>query len=135
MFIYIYTINYGGVKPPNLVHGRFIHFTADNLDILDETLDGKNTFHATQVAAWQRGQSPKTMLDNFKLSNTKTLAVPEEMEELCPVNISNTKPKPHFREPVQAEWYSEPERKSTSTIKAEAKDIAFNLLCENEVIK
>ena len=34
---------------------RFVHFTCDNIDINDSSLDGKNSFHATQVAAWQRG--------------------------------------------------------------------------------
>jgi len=45
----------GAVIPPNMVDNNFIHYTCDNIDILDETLDGKNTFHATQMAAWQRG--------------------------------------------------------------------------------
>ena len=47
----------GAIIPPNLVANKFIHFTADNIDVLDETLDGKNTFHATQMATWQRGQT------------------------------------------------------------------------------
>jgi hypothetical protein len=42
------------VIPPGLDKSNFIYVTADNIDILDETLDGKNTFHATQMAAWQR---------------------------------------------------------------------------------
>jgi len=46
----------GVIIPPNIVANKFIHYTADNIDILDETLDGKNTFHATQMAVWQRGQ-------------------------------------------------------------------------------
>jgi hypothetical protein len=41
----------GTVISPNLVQGNFVHFSADNIYILDETLDGKNTFHATQIAA------------------------------------------------------------------------------------
>jgi hypothetical protein len=41
--------------PHNLKDKAFTHFTADNIDINDSTLDGKNTFHATQMAAWQRG--------------------------------------------------------------------------------
>ena len=45
----------GAVIPPNLVKGRFLHFSTDNVDINEYTLDGKGTFHATQVAAWQRG--------------------------------------------------------------------------------
>ena len=45
----------GAIVPQNLVKGRFIHFSADNIDINEYTPDGKGTFHATQVAAWQRG--------------------------------------------------------------------------------
>ena len=45
----------GTVIPPNLVQGNFVH-------ILDETLDGRNTFHATQVAAWQRGAENLSLL-------------------------------------------------------------------------
>ena len=44
----------GAVVPPNLVPESFVHFTCDNIDINDSTFDGKNTFHATQLAAWQR---------------------------------------------------------------------------------
>ena len=50
----------GAVIPENFVPNKFIHFTADNMDnidILDESLDGKNTFHATQMAAYQRGDN------------------------------------------------------------------------------
>jgi len=45
----------GTVIRVNLAEGRFIHLTADNTDINEGTLDGQNTFHATQYAAWQRG--------------------------------------------------------------------------------
>ena len=38
----------GTTIPPNLNEGRFIHFSADSIDINESTLDGKNTFHATQ---------------------------------------------------------------------------------------
>ena len=34
----------GAVIPPNLCKGRFVHFTADNIDINDSTLDGKIPF-------------------------------------------------------------------------------------------
>ena len=42
----------GATIPSNMMANKFIHYTCDNIDILDETLDGKNTFHATQLAAW-----------------------------------------------------------------------------------
>ena len=31
----------GAVIPPNMVENNFIHYTCDNINILDETLDGK----------------------------------------------------------------------------------------------
>ena len=43
----------GAVIPPYLTEGRFNHFSADNIDINDGTLDGIHTFHATHYAAWQ----------------------------------------------------------------------------------
>ncbi len=41
--------------PDNLVKLKFVQFAADNIDIIEETIDGKGTFHATQIAAFQRG--------------------------------------------------------------------------------
>jgi len=38
--------SYGAVVPQNLVKGRFVHFSADNVDINEYILDGKGTFHA-----------------------------------------------------------------------------------------
>ena len=38
----------GAVVPQNLVKGRFFHFSTDNMDINEYTLDGKGTFHATE---------------------------------------------------------------------------------------
>ena len=34
----------GAVIPINFVEDKFVHFTADNIDNLDETLDGKIHF-------------------------------------------------------------------------------------------
>ena len=58
------------VVPPNLVTGRFVHFSADNIDINDGTLDGKNTFHATQMAAWQREPAKGNIFDDIELSKS-----------------------------------------------------------------
>ena len=35
--------------------GRIILSSFDNIVFLEETIDGKNTFHATQCVLWQRG--------------------------------------------------------------------------------
>ena len=44
-------VSTGSVLPSNIKNDTFVYYTADNIDILDETLDGKNTFHATRLAA------------------------------------------------------------------------------------
>ena len=50
--------------PPNLLPGKFDHFAAYNIDILDEKLDGENTFDATMIAALQRGAESNLTLEN-----------------------------------------------------------------------
>ena len=53
--------------PANVVREKFIRFSADNICILDETVDGKNTFYAARIAAWQRKVESIVMLENLKL--------------------------------------------------------------------
>ena len=53
-------------------------FTCDNVDINDSSLDGMNSFHATQVVAWQCG------LWGYKTCKRR---VPAIMEELIPAEI------------------------------------------------
>ena len=72
----------GTVTPINLAEGRFIHFTADDIDINEGTLDGQNTFHATQYAAWQRGPESVDVLRNISPTKSATLEVPEEMNAI-----------------------------------------------------
>ena len=40
--------------PNNIKRGVFAHFSCDNIDVLESTLDGRNTFHSTQMVLWQR---------------------------------------------------------------------------------
>ena len=47
----------GTIVPPNLNPGNFTKLTADNIVNNDSSLDGKNIFNVTQVAAWQRDPS------------------------------------------------------------------------------
>ncbi|VEN36170.1 unnamed protein product [Callosobruchus maculatus] len=53
--IQLYLENDHATVPRQLVPDRFVHFAADNIDILEETLDKTPTFHGTQIAAFQRG--------------------------------------------------------------------------------
>ena len=71
----------GSVMSPNILPGKFVHFSADNIDILYEMMDGKDTFHVTKIAAWQRGAESSLTLENLKPSTNHRLSVPESMEQ------------------------------------------------------
>ncbi len=77
----------GGVIPPNFEAGRFTHFCIDNIDINDCTINGQNTFHATQMTAWQLGPAPYPVLSELKPSKDTQLNVPEVMDILLPANM------------------------------------------------
>ena len=124
----------GAIIPPNIEANKFIHYTCDNIDILDETLDGKNTFHATQMAAWQRGQTTDASLKNLELSTRHTLIVPNGLEELHPVSITRGKCKPVFTAPVDEACFSKSEDNEYAR-RAKATDRAFFLRRQNSEIK
>lgn len=125
----------GAIIPPNIEANKFIHYTCDNIDILDETLDGKNTFHATQMAAWQRGQTTDASLKNLELSTRHTLIVPNGLEELHPVSITRGKCKPVFTAPVDEACFSKSEEDNEYARQAKATDRAFFLRRQNSEIK
>ena len=123
----------GSVLSPNLVKDRFVHFSADNIDTNDRTLDRKNTFHATQVAAWQRGPPSKDILNCIKLSTRETLNVPDVMNNIFHANIPPSKPS--FTDDLQADWFSGSSDICNTAKKAKAKDLAFVMTRENEITK
>lgn len=87
--------------PSNIGHGRFFQFAADNIDLIEETLDGKGTFHATQMIAIQRGSNTgERVNDELPIGQTKSLAVPEELHELKTVPASVARPAPVFQKEI-----------------------------------
>lgn len=114
----------GAVTPLNFVPGRFTHFTCDNIDINDSTLDGKNTFHATQMAAWQRGPEGDMMMKNLRPSKTESLQVPEGNEMLFPAGVRESKACPKSTENTKKEWFKKSDENG-SIAKATAIDMAF----------
>ena len=72
----------GAIIP--LVHGQFVHFTADNIDINESTLGGKNTSLCTQIAAWQHVPNKSVDLEHLTGTKSRTLTVPECMDNLIP---------------------------------------------------
>ena len=76
----------GTVIPQNIVRGGgLIHYSADNIDIKDGgSLDGKNTFNALQMAAYQRndvrGSAPFSHIQ--ELSKKQAIKVPDELTRI-----------------------------------------------------
>lgn len=117
----------GATIPENLVKGRFVHFSTDNIDILDASLDGKNTFHGTQVTAWQRGPpSQSHTLESITPSKHK-LDVPESVTNITPPSKPVQKPEPKFDKEVKLEWFSKTDESDPSVLSAQAKDLLFNV--------
>ena len=97
----------GAVVPENLVQDRFVLFSTDNLDILDSSLDGKNTFHATQFTAWQRGPpAQKNIFQNLKQSKNN-LDVPDVLLNTIPPDNFVHSPSPKFDSNVNINWFTE----------------------------
>ena len=117
-----------------MVQGRFIHFSADNIDINDSTLDGKNTFHATQIAAWQRGPAHDDLLKTIDVSTRFTLHIPEVLENIIHVNINEGTADPQFKE-VKMEWFEKCKDDPLPLKKAIATDLAFVMIRQNEQLK
>ncbi len=78
--------------PDNLVKSRFVQFAADNIDIAEETVDGKGTFHATQMAAFQRGPPAKLEQPRPIDGSDRTLGgLPHELNALDKSHYSTNK--------------------------------------------
>ena len=121
----------GTVIPSNLAQGNFVHFTADNIDINEGTLDGQDTFHATQYAAWRRGPESVSILQNITPTKSATLIVPDEMNAILPAYIREGTAEPQLKE-VKEEWFNQTIKDCPTALKAEATDMAFFLERQNE---
>ena len=111
------------VVPPYLLPGIFVDFAADNVDILGEKLNGKNTFHATQIAAWQKGAESNLTLENLKPSTKHSLSVPESND-----TVAVKRSSPVFPGAVRKEWFDAVDDDKDSVSTAKATDMAFNTL-------
>jgi hypothetical protein len=101
--------------PENLVHGRFIQIAADNIDILEETLDGKQTFHATQMVAFQRGPPPDVPIQTVLGIGQKRVLrnIPSELSTIGVSNyFKSSKCCPEFIEQDELLQYNEDIAKS-----------------------
>ena len=107
--------------PLNIEPNKFFQFSADNIDIIEETLDGKGTFHATQMVAFQRGTTRKVTLD-LSIGKEKRLDVPDFFHTLTAPPQVPVKSRPIFANPVNINWYNVDEALHNE---AAIKDIAW----------
>lgn len=78
--------------PDNLVPFQFVQFAADNVDILEETLDGKGTFHGMQMAAFQRDPPAKVDHKDSIISQLRVLdSMPKEFHKLIYLDFTMDK--------------------------------------------
>lgn len=95
--------------PLNFVNASFpgyIMYANDNIDINEETLDGKGTFHASQIAAFRRSEPQEEILE-IKLTSgrSKSVSVPPGLFELKDAKMESQKPPPKFHSHISPEMY------------------------------
>ena len=96
----------------------------DNIDIMEEILDGKGTSHATQMVAFQRGEPTGQSEQQLPLGKGGFLKIPEELQKLNYAPEVIVRPMPRFAVDVDLESY-EPDPTLTTT--ANIKDVCWLL--------
>ena len=94
------------VIPPQLATGRLMHFSVDNIDINDGTLDGKHTLHATLYKTWQRVPSHVSTLKSMTLAKHAMFAVPGVMDTICHASDTGVITEQQFHNGIQVEWFN-----------------------------
>ena len=112
------------MDPSSLAEELFLHFSTEYIDINDSSLDGKETFYATQVAASQRGPPPCDPLAEITFSKRETLHVPDAMNTIIPAHRVG-EAKPVFDHSIQEKWFDCDIDSCPAALKARATDIAL----------
>ena len=86
--------------------------------------DGKNTFHATQLAAWQRGSYNMDVLKTLQLGKRHQIDVPHVMKTLTAANVFVGKENPTY-ESVNLNWFTKPMKDTEAIASAKAADLTF----------
>ena len=102
---------YGTVVPSNITPGPFVQLAADNNDLNEETLDGKNTTHATTMVVYQQkpfGPEPSTITiadHSVKRRSLQSTSKVYDIQE-CPAHGRRPAGSAYISE-VGAKWYEE----------------------------
>ena len=88
-------LNDGLYIPPDVVLGRHVFFAVDNVDFAEETPDGKNTFHVTAMAIYERQEpgdvAPELTVDSRDQCRRSIRQLSESATTLleCPAPLGN----------------------------------------------
>lgn len=100
----------GVIIPTNINPGTFIQMAADNNDINEETIDGKNTTHATTLAIYQRkqyGPMPERLVHGDPSKKKRSLDSTRHLVVLEDVNVGGRRPgSPDFAGQVISSWFT-----------------------------
>lgn len=112
--------------------GRLILSSCDNIDVLEETIDGKNTFHCTQMVVWQRGPAPAPQQTNavVKIKRPKALDKKRliQLHQLDHAHMPpGTRPSPVFGTECEIDVYSWRD-KSDERTNAKQQNLAWLLI-------
>ena len=108
--------------PDNIDAERLVQYSCDNIDVLEATLDGKNTFHCTQMMAWQRS-SDNHLTESLEQQTNRPAKLDHEVlarfHELDKAKLpSSGRPNPRFENGTEYEmdrWLSEKTQTCLST--------------------
>ena len=117
------------IIPSNISRGVFVQFAADNNDLNEETLDGKQTTHATTIVAYQRQQfgpnAPQKVFADHS-SKRRSLELPLPTQTIYECGVHGRRPTlKAFLGKVQEQDFRFPDDLQPSV---ETKDLVWFLL-------
>ena len=101
---------FGTVVPSNISPGPFIQIAADNNDLKEETLDGKNTTHATTMVVYQRKQFGPELPPTARADHTlrrRSLEAANTLYEIRECCMHGRRPLlTEYKGTIQTEWFT-----------------------------
>ena len=105
----------GVIIPSNIISGTFVQAAADNNDLTESTLDGKNTTHGTIMVLYQKAVLPgegefgtvqrHTFQLNTKERSHKLAGVPLIHHQILDFRSHGKKPTASFNGGIRKEWF------------------------------
>ena len=112
--------NLGAVVPSNISPGVFVQVAGDNNDINEETLDGKQTTHATTLVLYQRkqqGPKPKPAVRPAHSEKRRSLNISDANPPLLEFGACGKRPAVTFyKDKIEEEWFQSSSSLCTTAI-------------------